>query len=196
MSAGPPIRGVLLAAGAARRFGSGKLVQPLPGTSTALVVAAWRNLVAVLPESVAVCRPGDEAVATLLAAEGIPFVVCPDADRGMGHSLARGVEAAQPASGWLIALGDMPRVAPASIEAVAEALRRGAGIAVPVHAGRRGHPVGFAAHFGAQLRALQGDSGARAVVQANADAVQLVALEDDPGILADVDTPEDLARLR
>jgi molybdenum cofactor cytidylyltransferase len=195
MNAGPPIRGVLLAAGAARRFGGGKLAQPLPGSTTALVVAAWRNLVAVLPDSIAVCRPDDAVVRSLLARHGIPHVTCPEADLGMGHSLARGVEAAQPAAGWLIALGDMPCVAPASISAVAEALRQGAGIAIPVHAGQRGHPVGFAARFGTALRALQGDAGARAVVQANAGAVKLVPLED-AGILADVDTPEDLARLR
>lgn len=195
MSVAPPLRGVLLAAGAARRFGGGKLIQPLPGTALPLVVAAWQNLVAALPESIAVCRPDDEAVRSVLSAHGIPHVTCPAAALGMGHSLARGVKAAQPAAGWLIALGDMPRVAPASIAAVAEAIAHGAGIAIPVHAGQRGHPVGFAARFGAALVALQGDAGARAVVQANADAVQLLPLED-AGILADVDTPEDLARLR
>ena len=195
MNAAAPIRGVLLAAGAARRFGGGKLLQTLPGSDTALVVAAWNHLAAALPDSIAVCRPDDAAVRALLERHCIPHVACAGAAMGMGHSLACGVAAAQPASGWLVALGDMPRVDPATIAAVAQALRDGAGIAIPVSNGERGHPVGFAARFAAALCALQGDAGARTIVQANPDSVRLVPVEDG-GILADVDTPEDLARLR
>lgn len=189
-----PVRGVLLAAGAARRFGGGKLLRCPPGTETPLVLAAWRNLAAILPESIAVCRPEDGAIRDLFERHGIAHALCEQAALGMGHSLACGVAAAQPASGWLIALGDMPRVDPRSIRAVASALGEGAGIAIPVHGGQRGHPVGFSARFSAALLALRGDAGARAVVQENADAVHLVPVEDG-GILADVDTPEDLARL-
>lgn len=195
MKPSPPLRGVLLAAGLGRRFGGGKLVQRIPGSDTPLVLAAWRNLTSVLPESLAVCRPQDEAVVAMLEESGIPFVPCADAALGMGHSLACGVAASQPASGWLIALGDMPRVDPASIEAVAAALLEGAGIAIPLYQGQKGHPVGFAGRFGDALRALEGDTGARSVIHAHPEAVRLVQI-DDPGILADVDTPEDLERIR
>lgn len=194
MNPPPAIRGVLLAAGAARRFGGGKLLHCPPGSEIPLVLAAWRNLVAVLPDSVAVCRPEDSAVRTLFEGHGITHVLCEQAALGMGHSLACGVAAARPAKGWLIALGDMPRVNPDSIRAVAQALEAGAGIAIPLYAGQRGHPVGFAARFGTALLELRGDSGARAVVQTNPHEVRLVPVADT-GILADVDTPEDLARM-
>lgn len=189
-----PVRGVLLAAGAARRFGGGKLLRCPPGTTTPLVVSAWRNLVAVVPQSLAVCRPGDNALAVLFEHHGIDYVTCAQAALGMGNSLACGVSAARPASGWLIALGDMPSVDPGSIAAVARALEAGSDIAVPTYGGQRGHPVGFARRFGAALMALRGDEGARTVVRENSESLQLVPV-DDAGILADVDTAEDLARL-
>ena len=62
---------------------------------------------------------------------------------------------------------------------------------VPVQGGVRGHPVGFAAEHGAALRALKGAEGAAAIVRA---ATPLRLELDDPGIVTDVDTVEDLAR--
>ena len=90
----PNIRevGVLLAAGRGERFGSHKLLASLPD-GMPLAVAAARHLIDALPDSVAVLRPGDEILASLLAAEGLRIVVNPDADHGMGTSLARGVAA-------------------------------------------------------------------------------------------------------
>ena len=119
------------------------------------------------------------------------MVECADAVEGMGHSLAAAVRAAGDASGWVVALGDMPRVATHSIEAVVAALNAGARIAVPTHRGQRGHPVGFAASCRAELLALRGDAGARGLLQRY--AAEVVSVEvDDPGILQDVDTVDDL----
>jgi molybdenum cofactor cytidylyltransferase len=93
--------------------------------------------------------------------------------------------------GWVIALADMPFVRPDTIAAVAAALARGAPIAAPVHDGRRGHPVGFSRRFLNDLLALSGDSGARRIVAAHADATFLIPCSD-PGVLADVDVAGDL----
>jgi molybdenum cofactor cytidylyltransferase len=61
---------------------------------------------------------------------------------------------------------------------------------VPFYQGQRGHPVGFGAEHGEALRGLDGDTGARALLAAN----RVARLDlDDPGILRDVDTPDDLA---
>jgi molybdenum cofactor cytidylyltransferase len=113
---------------------------------------------------------------------------------GAQAAVQTGGQAGAPATGWLVALGDMPFIHPASIAAVAQALAAGPqAIAAPVHAGRRGHPVGFGAAHGPALAALQGDEGARALLQRHAHALQLVPV-DDPGVLRDVDTPADLGR--
>src|SRR5206468_5373262 len=62
-------------------------------------------------------------------------------------------------------------------------------IVVPVHEGRRGHPVLFAARLIPELLAAPLDQGARAVVRAHADEL-LEVPAPAPGILADIDTPE------
>ena len=188
------IIGILLAAGRGERFGGGKLVAPLragPNAGAAVGVAACRSLRAAVDEVVAVVRPGDRSVAASLSREGARVVVAPRADDGMGASLAAGVAVAGGADGFIVALADMPWVAPATIRAVAEALRDGASIAAPRHRGTRGHPVGFGAAHRDELAALAGDRGARAILDARAAAVRYVDV-DDPGTLRDVDVPADL----
>jgi molybdenum cofactor cytidylyltransferase len=155
-------------------------------------VRACRNLVAVLPRTVAVVRSGDVELADALRAVGALVIPCSDADRGMGASLACGVAAARGADGYVVALADMPWVAPATTRAVAAALAAGAPVAAPWHAGQRGHPVGFGRVCEAALLALGGDEGARSIFAARErDAVRIEV--DDPGCLADVDRPGDLA---
>jgi molybdenum cofactor cytidylyltransferase len=187
----PPV-GILLAAGRGRRFdptgARNKLLQPLQGGDT-LVLASARHLLAVLPEVVAVVAPGDGGVAQLLRDVGCRVVVCEDADTGMAASLRCALDAASSASGWVIALGDMPHVQPATIAAIAQALADGATIAAPMLQGRRGNPVGFSRALLPQLLALEGDHGARGILQTQ--EVTAVAV-DDAGIFSDVDSPADL----
>ena len=182
---------ILLAAGQGSRFGGDKLIHPLHGVP--LAAHAVRHLRAAGLAVVAVVKPGDEALAALLNAEGCTVTVCPEAGAGMGHSLAHGVRATAGAGGWLVALADMPAVRPVTIARIVEALDAGASLVAPFHRGERGHPVGFAATHRAALMQLAGDVGARSLMQAQRHA--LVALDvDDPGVLYDVDRRGDLAR--
>jgi len=188
------IVGILLAAGRGERFGGdklGALLRSGPHAGLTVGVAACRTLRAAVDPVVAVVRAGDVSLAAALAREGAQVVVAGRADDGMGASLAAGVAAARAADGYVVALADMPWVAPATIRAVAEALRDGASIAAPRHRGARGHPVGFGAAHRDELAALAGDRGARAILDARAAAVRYVDV-DDPGTLRDVDVPADL----
>ncbi len=191
------LTGILLAAGRGARFGGAKLLAALPSAShgvssgTAVGVASCRHLIAAMPTVVAVVRPGDSMLADALRAAGARVVECGRADEGMGASLACGVGAAPDADGWVVALADMPWIAPASIAVVADALRAGAGIAATSHIGVRGHPVGFARTHYAELAALSGDEGAKSILAANRDSVQLIEVADS-GVLRDVDAPADL----
>lgn len=185
------IAGILLAGGAGTRFGGGKLLARLPDGS-AVGHRACANLVAVMPEVIAVVRPGDAALAAELAAAGARVTVCADAHAGMGASLAHGVRAADGFDAVLIALADMPWIRHDTLLSVADALRRGEAIVVPRHQGRRGHPVGFGrVHFPALSR-LGNDEGAREII-AGATAICRIDV-DDPGVLRDVDVPGDLDR--
>lgn len=181
---------VLLAAGAGSRFGGDKLVHPLED-GVAIAAHAARNLLAVTPDVVAVVRWGDFPLYEMLEQEGCQVTMFQGAARGMGATLAHGVGQARGADGWVIALADMPRIAPATVRAVMAALEEGALIAAPVHKGERGHPVGFGAALRGELLALDGDQGARAVVERHREAVKLVEC-NDAGIFYDVDRKSDL----
>jgi molybdenum cofactor cytidylyltransferase len=88
----------------------------------------------------------------------------------------------------------MPVVPVEAIKRVRKALSAGAAIAVPAHAGRRGHPVGFARQYRIELLALEGDVGARRLLKR--DSSNVVDIEiGDAGIFADIDIPGDLNQL-
>ena len=183
------IQGILLAAGRSQRFGADKRLAPVDGLPMVVQTALhWRE--ALGDRLLVVLRAADDDLAGLLDAAGVATTHCPLAALGMGHSLAHGVACTARADGWVIGLADMPRLRAASIGAVADALAPGR-IVVPMHGGVRGHPVGFDAAFGAELRALHGDAGARNVLRAHPQALHVLEL-DDPGVLFDVDRPEQL----
>jgi molybdenum cofactor cytidylyltransferase len=186
------VAGVLLAAGNASRFGGEKLLRPLPG-GVPLGIAAAANLGRALQKQVAVVRQGDGTLTARLRTLGFEVVVNPGAHMGMGSSIAVGVGAARQAAGWIIALADMPWINPATIRKVGSRLEAGASVVAPMYQGKRGHPVGFANKWGDQLLGLSGDKGARGLVAAAGDEVELFET-DDPGVLLDVDVPEDIPR--
>src|SRR5215470_2690243 len=120
------IRGVLLAAGYSKRFGSNKLLHPLPAgkpdAGVPIALASARHFLQVLPESVAVIRPRAQKLGKLLRDAGCNTVVCKNAAEGMGVSLAEGVRSTDDAHGWVVALADMPYVRPETIRVVARGL--------------------------------------------------------------------------
>ena len=185
------IAAILLAAGAGRRFGGDKLLHPLED-GVGIAAHAARNLLAVTPEVTAVVRWGDFPLYEMLEQEGCQVTMFQGAARGMGATLAHGVEQARGADGWIIALADMPRISAGTIQKVVDALEAGALIAAPSYKGERGHPVGFGAALRAELLALDGDQGARAVLERHRDAIQLIEC-DDPGVLYDIDRKGDLS---
>jgi len=185
-----PIVGILLAAGQGSRFGSDKLLHLL-NERTPMAVAAARHLRPACDRLIAVLRPGSKTLAGRLAAEGCETIVCPEAEAGMGHTLAAGVRASPEALGWVVALGDMPFIAPTSHQAVADCLRAGASLAASSYQGRRGHPVGFAAQWFDQLAALTGDQGGKSILASHCQKLLLCPVED-AGVLRDIDRPADL----
>ena len=184
------IAGILLAAGSARRFGTPKLLHPLHD-GLPVAAAAAQSLVQVLPNTLAVVKPGDHDLIQVFTELGLHIVENPLADEGMGTSLAAGINATAMADGWLIALADMPWIQPTTISALADRLENGAPMVAPVYAGRRGHPAGFSSRWRQPLRDLHGDIGARDLIAENSDALELLTTED-AGVLRDVDYPHDL----
>lgn len=196
---------VVLAAGQGSRFqGLGhKLAQPLGEVGSVLqatVQAAQASglelLVVLRPDlrPLLAGRIAPEALLSLPAqatrapeppVEGEPLP-------GMGDSIAAGVMARPHARGWLVLPGDMPLVRPDTLAAVAAGLEH-LPIAYAQHAGRRGHPVAFGSALYSELSRLRGDTGARRLIaRYPAQAVEV----DDPGVLIDLDTEDDLREVR
>ncbi len=182
---------VVLAAGAGSRYHGArhKLSEQLGGES--VLVRTLRNAIASRMSVVLVISEGLVAEARgLIPSRDMVVVDRPSqAGWGMGDSIAAGVSIHASASGWLVMPGDMPLVRPASLRAVANALDQQP-IAFAQHRGRRGHPVGFGAELFSELVMLKGDEGARRLLaRYPTAAVEL----DDPGVLFDIDTVDDLA---
>lgn len=183
------IAGILLAAGAAKRFGGDKLLARLDDGTT-IGRRSCTNLLASVSEVIAVTRAGDDALTQELVAAGARVTVCPDAAAGMGASLAHGVRTAADVDAVIVALADMPWIRASTLAAVAGELRRGESLVVPRYHGARGHPVGFARVHFAALAALGNDEGARELIAQSGDIRRIDV--DDPGVLRDVDVPADL----
>jgi molybdenum cofactor cytidylyltransferase len=186
--------GILLAAGKGTRFDptgmKNKLLQPLPAGDI-VVNAAAKNLRAAIPSVLAVVRPGTTELAQQLRSLGCEVTECPTAEHGMAESLVHGLSLARDATGWVIALGDMPYVQPATIAALIEAVDSGADVAVPTYQGHRGNPVAFSPFHLARLLQLRGDQGARSLLKSF--PVTEVAVQD-AGIIHDIDAAADLTR--
>ncbi|QFU76448.1 nucleotidyltransferase family protein [Halioglobus maricola] len=176
---------LILAAGSSRRFGSDKRRVLLPNGKSLLQQSVDNALASGLSVAVAI-REGEDSMVN----GRVSALNCPDAHLGMGHTLAQGVAQLPRWEGVLIALGDMPGIRPATFCNVAELIRPEV-IGQPVYRGKPGHPVGFSSTFFAALENLDGDSGARALLKQNREAIVRLPV-DDPGILKDVDTVADL----
>jgi molybdenum cofactor cytidylyltransferase len=180
---------IVLAAGRGSRFGGGKLLAPYGGGVLVQAALATARAAPVAGVTLVVGCDG-EAVAAAALGLDVAVVHAPDWADGMSASLRAGI-AALPADtdAAYVLLGDMPRVPAAVLHRLAEARAAGALAAVPVFAGRQGHPPLIGRELFAEIAQLTGDRGARAVLDRH--PIALVEAGDD-GVLFDVDTPDDL----
>lgn len=190
------IGGVVLAAGASRRLGTPKQLVSFRGE--ALVRrAAYAALGAGADPVAVVVRSGDGLVADALADLPVELVENASAACGMASSILAGVArlgASAPDLGALLLLTcDQPLVDAAYLETLVHAWRRtGRPIAASEYGGLQGVPVIVSAELLPELLALEGDTGARAVVRR--DPARVLAIPFPDGAI-DVDTAADLERL-
>jgi molybdenum cofactor cytidylyltransferase len=182
---------VVPAAGAATRFGGGKLLAPIDGqpmldrTIGALLDAGIADIVVVRP-------PGDgwDAEFRSLSDTRVRTVTNPDPSRGMFSSIQLGVGAV---SGAPIAVlpGDMPFVRAETVRALLNLAGRANAIVSPALNGRRGHPVFLPADLAGVILAAPPYAALSEILRPYAD--RFVNLDvTDPGVVRDVDVIEDL----
>jgi len=195
---GPRLEAIILAAGSGQRFGGAKLTAPWRGGR--LLDGALRAAFAAPVGRVTVVTGADRAVDERTrgwahargVADRLNLVHARDHQDGMGASLRTGIAAlAGDCEAVFVFLGDMPLIPKSVTPRLVAALGSGSLAAAPAFNGRRGHPVLFGAALFPALARAEGDEGARTVL---ADLGSRLALVDvtDPGVIFDVDRPEDL----
>ncbi|WP_018185141.1 NTP transferase domain-containing protein [Kaistia granuli] len=193
-AAGPPkIAALVLAAGQGRRMGGpNKLLAEIGGRSLVrgVVEAALASKAASV--TVVTGHRRDE-VEQALAGQPVRLVDNPDYAEGLSTSIRQGIASLDAdIDGVLIMLADMPLLTADILDRLIAAFDPKADrlVVVPTNAGKRGNPVLWSRAFFGELQAIEGDTGARHLIGAHADAV--VEVEIGPEVALDLDTPEAL----
>jgi molybdenum cofactor cytidylyltransferase len=186
---------IVPAAGRSERFGSAKLLSPVEGQP--LLVRAIRSLLdAGVRDVLVVTAPGgavQDAIRHLQPA-GARIVINPDPDRGMFSSIQAAAavwRAGAKPDGALVLPGDMPFVRPETVAAVIAAAARGDALVRPTFKSRHGHPVALPWRAAEAISRADPHANLKAVLASS--GIEHLDLDvDDPGVLRDVDMPEDL----
>jgi molybdenum cofactor cytidylyltransferase len=193
----PHVAALVLAAGRSTRMGeANKLLMDLHGSPMIARTVAAIAASAAAPVIVVTGHDAD-AIAAALKGHAVTLVHNPRFAEGMAMSLKVGLGALPAdADAVLVCLGDMPAVTAAATAKLIAAFNptEGRAIVVPTYQGKRGNPVLFARAYVEEMRAADGDVGARALLSQHAEAVYEV--ETDAGVLADADTPAAFAALK
>lgn len=193
----PAVPAILLAAGAGRRYGpDDKLLADIGGIplirrmAMAFLQAGCTPAIVVLP-------PDRPERAAALSGLDVTIATNPAPGDGMAASIRAGLETLPAdADACLVSVADLPGLTPGHVRAVLAAAPADpeSVIVLPVHDGRHGHPVLWGRRFFPDLMHLTGDSGGRPLLDRYRDSIRAVAIGES-GIIADIDTPDDLARL-
>jgi molybdenum cofactor cytidylyltransferase len=191
------VAAIVLAAGRSTRMGAqNKLLADLNGKPMVRQVVEAALGSQARPVLVVTGHMAAE-VGAALAGLDVRLVVNPDYATGLASSLKAGIRAVPPeCAGALILLGDMPGVAAEDADRLVDAFAEVPDVIVmPVHEGRQGNPLIWPRRYFPELLQLDGDAGAKRLIAARRDEVREVEV-GTTGIFADVDTPEELARIR
>lgn len=195
MNAASRVCALLLAAGEARRYGRLKQLETLDGVS--LLRRAARAALDCELELFVVSGASAEAVHAELSGWPVQLVHNADWQRGLGSSIACGVRALQArrpdASAVLILLADQALIGVEELQTMltmhqAQATR----LIAADHGEAFGPPCVFPADCFPALASLDGEAGAKRVLQQQRERVMRIAM---PAAAFDIDTPEDLARV-
>lgn len=182
---------LVLAAGRSSRMGGpNKLMAEFEGMP--LVRRTVERALASAANGVLVVT-GHQADRVRAAVENLPVTLADNADfaTGLASSLKVGIAALpDAAAGVLIALGDMPGLSTGDLDRMISAFQRAGGRAIvrATHNGKRGNPVILPSSMFGAVKSLEGDTGARHLVESG--LAKVIDVELGPAASIDIDTPE------
>jgi molybdenum cofactor cytidylyltransferase len=189
----PKVHAVLLAAGRSSRMGGPNKLLALFQDKPLVRRTAERVLASKAESTVVVTGHQANRIRDALAGLDLPVAHNADFASGLASSLKAGISALpDDAAGALIVLGDMPEVLPADLDRLIGAFEREGGRAVvrATHDGKRGNPVILPRALFPAVAHLEGDTGARHLIES--EGVDVIDIEIGAGAAVDVDTPEAL----
>jgi molybdenum cofactor cytidylyltransferase len=188
------VEAIVLAAGESRRMGCGKLTLPF-GESTVLETVLQRLRAAGLAEITVVLGFRQDEIAPLFTGTNVRTVINPHPEQGMLSSVQCGLRSLQSETdAVLIAPGDQPQLDVATVHALLQAAPLSdRSLFIPTYAGKRGHPILIRTCWKDDILALPLDGGLNRFVAVRPEAVAEIACAS-PGLLEDLDTPDDYAR--
>ncbi|MBZ9722757.1 molybdopterin-binding/glycosyltransferase family 2 protein [Mesorhizobium sp. CO1-1-11] len=184
---------VLLAAGRSSRMGGPNKLMALFDGQPLVRRTAERALASKASGTIVVTGHQRERVRAALSGLDVTFADNPDFADGLSTSLKAGTAyLPEDAAGAMIVLGDMPGVASDDLDRLIDAFRRAGGNSVvrATHQGKRGNPVLLPRSLFAAIAHLEGDTGARHLVEA--EGLDVIDVEIGEGASVDVDTREAL----
>lgn len=198
----PRLLAIIPAAGRSRRMGQPKLLLDIAGQSViSRVLSALQE--AGIARTLVVVRSDDEALIHEARQAGGAVVTPAVAPEEMRQSVEIALQhvrhskaASETYTGWMLVPADHPTLHPEVIQRLIAAWRdHPQRIAVPVHAGRRGHPTLFPWSMVDEVFSLPSEQGLNRLLRMNPESVLEVEVADSR-VLDDLDTPEDLIRLQ
>jgi len=189
---------VVLAAGEAKRFGALKQVLPWRGIPLVAHVADQALRCPDIDRVAVTIGAGAELVQAAIAGRDLSIVTVPEWEQGQSRSVKAGLNALAlrspfpaPCSAILFLLADQPGLSPELLSALIQRHRETlAPIVAPRHAGQRGNPVLFDQVTFPEFDQLEGDIGARPIIQAHREEIAWVDWPT-PEILQDIDVAAD-----
>jgi CTP:molybdopterin cytidylyltransferase MocA len=190
---------IVPACGHSTRMGRPKLALPLgDGTVIGRVVAALRA--GGVGRVLVVVGPHVPELIPLAAAAGADVLALPEPTADMRETVERGLawleerHRPRPDDWWLLAPGDSPAITAEVVRQLLAAADDSASVVVPVFGGRRGHPVLLRWRHAEGIRAAPRGEGINAYLRSAAARTRELPVAE-AGVLADLDTPDDYARL-
>lgn len=187
------IGAIVLAAGFSNRFGGSKLLATL-NNGNKVFQQTLDRIAEAIPAILVVTRP-ELATALTINSTQVRTVIFEQAKDGMGASLAFASSHIdiEDWDGCLVCLADMPFVKADTYRMISQQLSSNNSIVIPSYNSKPGNPAAFGSSYFPDLANLDGDSGGKSIIKSHPNSVTMLDV-NEPGILQDIDTYEDLSR--
>jgi molybdenum cofactor cytidylyltransferase len=182
---------IVLTAGQSTRFGGNKLIAKLAESDLPICVQTTRMVVPLVSQTLVMVSDPTNDTSKILNSYDITVTFSKNATKGMAYTLVDGIRASPLDVDFLVVLSDMPFVTTKIAELIIQGMSSTGKITVPLFNGEMGHPVGFPSVYRDELLKLEGDIGAKAVIQYHLSNVNFIEIGND-AVIKDIDTREDL----